>query len=82
MRQNRVLLLTVVAVLVGDLPAVAQALPTSSLSRLAPAVRDEVDRLVSDDAGRRATAAASLGDMGAAALDALPWLVARTHVPS
>lgn len=47
-----------------------------SLSRMPRPVREEVDRLVSDEAGKRATAAASLGEMGGNAIDALPWLVA------
>jgi hypothetical protein len=37
--------------------------------------REEVDRLASDDAGKRATGALSLGQMGAAATPAIPYLV-------
>ena len=38
-------------------------------------VREEVDRLASNDAGKRATGAVSLGQMGAAATQAIPYLV-------
>jgi hypothetical protein len=47
-----------------------------SLAGIPPVVRDEIDRLESNDAGRRATGAASLGEMGAAAVPAIPWLLA------
>lgn len=49
---------------------------TGSISAMPRAVRDEVDRLASDDPGRRATAAESLAEMGRAAAPAIPWLIA------
>lgn len=45
------------------------------LSVVPPAVRAEIDRLASDDAGKRATGAASLGEMGDEAIPAIPYLV-------
>jgi len=45
------------------------------LSELPAAVRDELDRLASDDAGKRATAIVSLGEMGQEAIPAIPMLI-------
>ena len=45
------------------------------LSELPSVVREEIDRLASDDAGKRATGAASLGEMGAEAIPAIPYLI-------
>jgi HEAT repeat protein len=51
--------------------------PQSSgrLSELPPAIRAEIDRLASDEAGKRATAAASLAEMGERAVPAIPYLI-------
>jgi HEAT repeat protein len=48
----------------------------ASIAALPRAVRDEVEQLLSNDEGKRALAAASLGEMGASAAPALPWLFA------
>ena len=42
------------------------------LSELPTAVREKMDRLASDDAGKRATAIISLGEMGQEAIQAIP----------
>lgn len=55
---------------------------TVKLSKLPPAVRDEIDRLASDDPGKMATAATSLGEMGEAAIPAIPFLVKALEDPS
>lgn len=61
-------------------PARGSSAPSAtSLAAMPNAVRAEVDRLVVDDAGKRATAAASLGEMGGAAISAVPWLAAVTY---
>src|SRR5262245_64634593 len=48
--------------------------PVPKLAAMSREVREEVDRLASTDAGRRATGAGSLGQMGAAATPAIPYL--------
>jgi HEAT repeat protein len=53
----------------------AQPAIRSSLSELPRPLREEIDRLASDDAGKRATAAVSLGEMGAQATPAIPYLI-------
>lgn len=50
--------------------------PVPKLAALSREVREEVDRLASNEAGKRATGAASLGQMGAAATPAIPYLAA------
>jgi HEAT repeat protein len=45
------------------------------LSELPTAVREELDRLASDDAGKRATAIVSLAEMGQEAIPAIPFLI-------
>jgi HEAT repeat protein len=59
--------------------AAQQAQPTvktaKKLSDLSPVVRAEIDRLASDDAGKRATGAASLAEMGDDAIPAIPYLI-------
>jgi HEAT repeat protein len=66
------------AVCVADQKA-EQAKPTAKatkkLSDVPPAVRAEIDRLASDDAGKRATGAASLAEMGDEAIPSIPYLV-------
>jgi hypothetical protein len=49
--------------------------PQSQLAQMPREVREEVDRVASNDAGKRATGAASLGQMGAVATPAIPYLV-------
>lgn len=49
--------------------------PVPKLAAMSREVREEVDRLASNEAGKRATGAASLGQMGAAATPAIPYLV-------
>lgn len=47
----------------------------TQLSELPTAVREELDKLASDDAGKRATAIVSLGEMGQQAIPAIPFLI-------
>jgi hypothetical protein len=60
----------------GDDTATAQALNASSTAKVPMEVREKIDRLASNDVGRRATAAEALGRMEAAAEPATPWLIA------
>jgi hypothetical protein len=70
-------LMTVVVALLGlDDQASAQASKPGTPTTVSPVVREEIDRLASDDVGRRATAANALGKMGAAAEPAIAWLIA------
>lgn len=69
----------VLGLLRGDDPATAQVPRTSSSAKVPAEVREEIDRLASDDAGRRATAAEALAKMGTAAEPAIPWLIAAMH---
>jgi HEAT repeat protein len=56
-------------------PAKAGKAAPSKLADIAPPVRDEIDRLMSGEAGKRASGAASLAEMGDAALPAIPYLI-------
>jgi len=53
----------------------SQASPAPKLAAMPREVREEIDRLASTDAGKRATGALSLGQMGAKAEPAIPYLV-------
>jgi hypothetical protein len=46
------------------------------IAEIPKAVREEIERLISDDSAKRATAAASLAEMGPAAAPAIPYLAA------
>lgn len=61
----------------GQAPTTKRVTPSQTkISGIPPAVREEIERLISDDPAKRATAAASLGEMGPAAAPAIPYLVA------
>jgi len=49
--------------------------PAPKLAAMSREIREEVDRVASSDAGKRATGALSLGQMGAAATGAILYLV-------
>lgn len=57
-------------------PAKTGKAAPSKLADIARPVRDEIDRLMSGEAGTRASGAASLGEMGDAAVPAIPYLIA------
>jgi hypothetical protein len=75
LRNTVIASLVMLSVGIGQAGAQPSKLPVGA-AKVPAAIREEIDRLASDDAGRRATAAFALGEMGAAAELAIPWLVA------